>query len=116
MQAQEIAQTIAEILDEKQAKEIKIIKIGDLTVLADFFVVATGNSSTHVKTLSDEVEFQMAKKGLRPLYQDTGAKNWKALDYTFVIAHVFDDDARKFYNLEHLWADAEIIPFERDEK
>lgn len=109
-----IATKIASVLEDKQGREIQIIKIGDLSILADYFVIATGTSSTHIKTLVDEVDFQLSKERLKPKYQDTGAQNWKVLDYADVVLHVFDDEARKFYNLEHLWADGEKIAYERE--
>ena len=82
----------------------------DLTVLTDYFVIASGTSSTHVKSLADEVDFQLGQQGIQPMHTEgMDARNWIVLDYAEVIVHVFYPEARNFYDLEHLWADAEEV-------
>lgn len=115
MEIKKMAQEMVRILDAKLAKDIQVIQIDELSILADYFIMATGTSATHVKTLAEEVDFQMGQKhGLQPKYQDTGAPNWKVLDYIDVVVHVFDEQAREFYNLERLWADAKIVEIEME--
>ncbi len=93
-------------LDSKKAKDIKVLKVDDLTTLANYFVIASATSTTQVKALADEVEFKLGEKGVQPKsaegYQ---SKTWICLDYIDVIVHVFLETDREFYQLEHLWAD-----------
>ena len=111
MESKQLAEKIAHILNEKKAQDIQALKIQDLTVLADYFVLATGTSNTQVRALADEVEFVLAKEGIEPLHSEGyETKSWILLDYNSVIVHIFYPDARKFYDLERLWADA--VPVE----
>ena len=103
---EELAQAIADILDNKKAKDVKIIKVGDKTIIADYFVLANGNTSTHVRSLADEVEFKLAQAGVEAIRQEGGGETaWRVLDYSSVIVHVFDREAREFYNLDKLYCD-----------
>lgn len=106
----EIAQAIVKILDTKKASEIKLLKIDKKTIIADYFVICTGNSSTQIKTLADEVDYQLGV-GKVPYVRLEGADSneWKVIDCHDVIVHMFSDEARSFYKLEKLWADAEEI-------
>lgn len=106
----EIAQAIVKILDTKKASEIKLLKIDKKTIIADYFVICTGNSSTQIKTLADEVDYQLGV-GKVPYVRLEGADSneWKVIDCHDVIVHIFSDEARSFYKLEKLWADAEEI-------
>jgi len=118
MESLQLATAIAKVLDKKKASDVKVLKVRDLTVLADYFVIATGTSSTHVKSLAEEVEFQLGEREVKPLRTEGyDSKNWILLDYGTVIVHVFYPEARSFYDLEHLWADAEPVDvkFEEDE-
>ena len=102
----ELAEKIAEILDNKKAREVKVMKVGDKTIIADYFVLANGNSSTQVRALIDEVEYQMGRRGVNPARVEGGDGNsWRVLDYSSVIVHVFDREAREFYNLDKLYAE-----------
>ena len=113
MESLQLATAIARVLDKKKAGEVKVLKVRDLTVLADYFVIATGTSTTHVKSLAEEVEFQLDQQGVKPLRTEGyDSKNWILLDYGEVIVHVFYPEARRFYDLEHLWADAEECQME----
>ncbi|XOQ49213.1 MAG: ribosome silencing factor [Eubacteriales bacterium] len=106
----ELAKEAAKILDDKKAIDLKIIGIKDISVLADYFVLATGTSSTHVKSLADEIEFQLKQLGKSADHVEGYRSNsWVLLDYGSVIIHVFTSDAREFYNLDRLWQDGEIV-------
>ena len=106
MESKELAMQIAKLLDSKKATRVKVLKVRDLTVLADYFVIASGTSSTHVKSLAEEVEFQFKEKGVAPIRTEGfNTQNWFILDYANVIVHVFSPDARDYYDLDHLWAD-----------
>lgn len=104
--ALEVAEAIAEILDSKKAKDIKVIHVEDKTVISEYFVICTGNSSTQVKALAGEVEFRMEQRDLKP-YSVEGRDNnsWVLVDYSNVIVHIFSREAREFYNLDKLYED-----------
>jgi len=107
LESRELAKIAARALEGKKAKDIRILGVGDLTVLADFFVIATGTSSTHLRTLTGEVELLLKKHGQMPSHtegRDSG--NWLVLDYGSVIVHIFLEDTRSFYSLERIWSDA----------
>lgn len=110
MENKEMIKVTVNALNEKKAVDIRVIKIEKLSVVADYFVISNGTSSTHVKTLADEVEETLSKQGIEPLHRE-GYRHggWILLDYGSVIAHIFDKDARDFYQLERLWADGEKI-------
>ena len=108
--AKELALMAARALSDKKGREIQVLEIGDLTTLADYFVICTASSSTHVKTLTDAVEAAADDVG-EPVLRREGHRSgsWVLLDYGCVIVHVFQDEARKFYDLERLWSDAEVV-------
>ena len=110
MESKELAIRIAKILDKKMAEGLQVLSIRDLTVLADYFVIASGTSSTHVRSLADEVEFQLGQQGVEPQrVEGYEARNWILMDYGGVIVHIFYPEARSYYDLEHLWADAQPV-------
>ena len=111
MESKDLAVRIAQVLDKKKADSLKVLKVRDLTVLTDYFVIATGSSTTHVRSLAEEAEYQLGLEGEKPLRSEGwDTQRWILLDYGSVILHVFCPDARKYYDLEHLWADAEPVP------
>ena len=106
----EIAKRCAEILDNKKGIDVTVVKIDELSSIADYLVLATGTSSTHVKSLADEVEFQMKESGIMPGHIEGHRSNsWILIDYKDVIVHVFSSEARNFYNLDKLFEKGEII-------
>lgn len=101
-------------LDSKKAHDIKIIKVKDLTILANYFVIAAGTSTTQVKALADEVDYQLGLLGEQPKQiEGKQSSSWVVLDYIDVIFHVFYKDTREFYDLERLWQDGEIIDIQQ---
>ena len=104
--AKTLAEAIADVLDSKKGRDIKVIHVADKTVIADYFVLCTGNSSTQIKALAGEVEYRTEQRGLSP-YGVEGRDNnsWMILDYSHVIVHIFSREARDFYNLDNLYAD-----------
>ncbi len=111
-EAREVACEIARVLDSKRGKDIKIVHVEEKTVITEYFVICTGNSSTQVKALVGEVEFKLEERGVSP-YNVEGRDNnsWIVMDYSNVIVHVFSREARDFYNLDKLYGDAEEIEF-----
>ena len=107
---QQVAYEVTKALDEKKGIDIKLLKIDRVSSLADYFLICTGTSNTHVKTLCDYAEFTLENLG-EPLLGREGHRgnSWELLDYGTIVVHVFTDEARKFYDLERLWADAETI-------
>ena len=105
MTASDLAQKIKTILEDKKAKDIDVIDVSDKTILADFFVIATGTSTTHVKALADEVEYLLKEKDNRLVDHVEGfeSSRWILLDYGDVVVHVFHSEERDFYSLEKLW-------------
>ncbi|MBO4382718.1 MAG: ribosome silencing factor [Clostridia bacterium] len=108
MTSLEEAKRIAEVLDSKKAQEVKVLKVADLTFVAEYFVLATGTSSTQVKAMAEEVEYQMKEAGVAG-HLEGKASDWYLIDFGSVICHIFEPAARDYYNLERLWADAEEI-------
>ncbi len=104
--AKAVAEAIAEVLDSKKGKDIKVLYVEDKTVIAEYFVIATGNSSTQIKALAGEVEYRLEERGVTP-YSIEGRDNnsWMLLDYSNVIVHIFSREAREFYNLDKLYED-----------
>ena len=109
---EELAHAIFDVLDAKKAQNIKVLHVHDQTVITDYFVICTGNSSTQVKSLGGEVEFKLGLRGVDPLHFEGRDNNsWVVLDYSSVIVHVFNRENRDFYNLDKLYGDAEEIKF-----
>ena len=107
---EKIAYEVTKALDEKKGMDIKLLKIDKVSSLADYFLICTGTSNTHVKTLCDYAEYAMEQLGEPMLGREGHRGNaWELLDYGSVVVHVFTDEARAFYNLERLWADAEVV-------
>jgi len=105
-EAGELAEAIADVLDSKKGRDIKVLHVEDKTVIAEYFVLCTGNSSTQIKALAGEVEYRLEQRGLSP-YGIEGRDNnsWLVLDYSNVIVHIFSRESREFYNLDKLYAD-----------
>ena len=108
----DIAFSAANVLDQKNARDVKILKIEELTVLANFFVICTASTTTHIKTLTDELEKKLEEFGEHPIRREGyRSGGWILLDYGCVVVHVFLEELRGFYNLERLWGDAEQLEF-----
>lgn len=107
METIDILKIAAKALDDKKAVNIYGVKISELTVLTDYFLIANGTSTTHVRSLAEEVEDRLKLAGVMPVGIEGRATGWILLDYGSVVIHVFTPDARDTYSLEHLWADGE---------
>ena len=100
----------AKAISSKKGLNIKLIENGDISSLAAYMVIATGTSSTHVKAIADEVEYQLDEAGISVSHIEGYRSNsWILLDYVDVIVHIFSDEAREFYDLERLWQDGKEI-------
>ena len=107
---EKVAYAVVKALDDKLARDIKLLKTDQLTILADYFVICTATSTTQIKTLSDEVEKQLEELGEPPLRREGfRSGGWVIIDFGCVVTHIFLDETREFYGLERLWSDAEEI-------
>ena len=108
--ALDIAMEMVKILDSKKAGDIRLLHVEEKTVLTEYFVLCTGNSSTQVKSLADELEYQMERRNFPPVAEEgfDGA-TWVVTDFGPVIVHIFNRETRMFYNLEKLWSDSKEV-------
>ena len=106
----EIAYEVTKALDAKKGQDIQLLKIDQVSALADYFLICTGTSNTHVMTLCDYAEYTLEQLG-EPMLGREGHRgnSWELLDFGTIVVHVFTEEARQFYALERLWADAEKI-------
>ena len=110
LSAQKVAYEVTKALDEKKGLDIKLLKIDKVSSLADYFLICTGTSNTHVKTLCDYAEYTLEQLNEPMLGREGHRGNaWELLDYGTIVVHVFTEEARRFYDLERLWADAEQV-------
>ena len=110
MEPFEAAKLAVKALDDKQGADIRILKTEDLTVLADYFIICTANSNSHVRTLYDEVDKRLSMAGMPAIRREGNrSSSWLLLDFGSVIVHIFQRDTREFYNLERLWSDAQEL-------
>lgn len=110
MESIEIVKKVVKALDKHKAQEVTVLKIDDLTVVSDYFVIAGGTSNTQVKALAGTIEEELKKDGIELLHTEGfDSASWILLDYGGVIVHLFLKDSRMFYSLERLWSDAKEI-------
>ena len=106
----EVAKAIETFLDNKKGRDIKVLHVEDVTSIADYFVVCTATSNTHVKALSGELEYQLERRGVNAYHIEGRDNNsWVVLDYCNVIVHIFNREARDFYNLDKLYENTTAV-------
>lgn len=107
METKDIAQKIAAAANDKKAKDILLLNMEGLSPVTDFYVICSAGNSTLVKAIADNIENKLAEAGVHPTHKEGYADaRWVLLDYGDVVAHVFLEEERDFYNLEQLWVDA----------
>lgn len=108
--SKEMAKLAILALEDKKAEDIRVIDISEVSVLADYFIIADGNNRNQVQAMIDNVEETLGKAGYTPKqiegYQNA---NWVLMDYSDIIVHVFDKENRLFYDLERIWRDGKTI-------
>ena len=105
---------IVDILEEKKAKDISVINITDVSILADYFIICSGTSTTHIRTLADELEDKMKEAGYSLLHKEGyDSSRWVLLDYGDIVVHIFHEEDRNFYNLERLWSDGVFTKYKQ---
>ena len=114
MTSYELAVVLAKALDSKKGQDVKVLKTENLTTLGDYFVLCTATSNTQVRAMSDACEEAAEKIGESAHHiEGRGDGTWLLMDFSSVIVHVFTDEARKFYDLERLWGDAEELDMDQ---
>lgn len=109
----DLARLIADVLDDKKGTDIALLDVGDLLQITEVFVIATGTSRPHVKTLAEHVQERLKTLERRPLRSEgEGEAEWILLDYGDIVVHVFQDEPRDYYGLERLWGDAPQLAWE----
>jgi ribosome-associated protein len=106
----QLAEEIGKLIDDKKGDDIVILDLRGISTIADYFVIASGNSDRQVVAIADHVEDELAKQGVYTKYKD-GMKNgrWVVMDYIDILVHIFHKEERSYYNLERLWNDAKKI-------
>ena len=108
-----LSELVAEAASDKKARDIVILDMEGITLIADYFVICSANSTTQVQAIADSIEEKLTEQGVKPLrkegYRDS---HWVLLDYGACVAHIFVEEDRQFYNLERLWGDAKAVKYE----
>lgn len=105
-------EVIARLASEKKAMDIVILKMAEVSLVTDYFIICSANSTTQVRAIVDHVEEKLSEAGVEPLHKEGYREGrWILLDYSECILHVFVEEDRRFYNLEQLWGDAEALPY-----
>lgn len=109
-QANEMVKLAITALEDKKGEDIRVIDIREVSVLADYFLIASGSNGNQVQAMADNVEEELSKAGY-PCKQVEGyqSANWILMDYGDIIVHVFDKEDRLFYDLERIWRDGKIM-------
>lgn len=106
----ELADFIAKVMEDKKAEDIEVLEIKDLTVIADYFVICTGKSSTQISSICDEIQERLEEHGIKAGHiEGLRSNNWILMDYGSVVAHIFSPADRDFYKLDRIWADAKRL-------
>lgn len=111
--SKEMTKLAVQALEDKKAEDIHIIDISEISVIADYFIIAGGNNGNQVQALIDNVDDTLGRAGyLDRKVEGYNTANWVLMDYKDIIVHVFDKENRLFYNLERIWRDGKKIPLE----
>ena len=109
-QSKEMAKLAYTALSDKKGEDIKILNISEVTVLADYFIIASGSNRNQVQAMADNVEETLGKLGHEPKQiEGYQSGNWILMDYNDIIVHIFSDESRTFYDLERIWRDGKEV-------
>lgn len=109
MTSLDIVKAAVRAADSKKGRDLRVIKIRDISVLADYFVFVSGDSNTQTRAIAEEVEFKLGEAGEQPHHIEGLRSGWICLDYGSVVVHVFHTEQRQYFQLERLWEDGEEI-------
>lgn len=113
MTVEAMKEAICAAASEKKARDIVTMDMRELTPTTDYFVVCSANTATQVRAIADNIEEKLAESGVHFLHKEGYREGeWILMDYGDVVAHIFRQEAREYYALEHLWADAALTPYE----
>lgn len=116
MKSKELVDIIVNLIQSKKGFNITILNLKNLSAMADYFIICSGDATIHVKAIADEIDKKLRKEGIKSHNREGyNTLNWVLLDYFDVVVHVFKKDSREYYNLEKLWGDAEITEIENVE-
>ena len=108
--AKEMTRLALEALEDKKAEDIRIIDISEVSVVADYFIIASGSNRSQIQTLTDNVEEKLGRAGYPVKHiEGYGSANWILMDFGDIIVHIFDRENRLFYDLERIWRDGKTI-------
>ena len=113
MNCEKIIDIASNTLNDKKALNISALHIGELTVIAEYFILATATSNTHVKALADAVEEKLKSEGILPDHIEGKATGWILMDYNGVVIHIFSRETREFYDLDRMWDDGEKLDLDK---
>ncbi len=117
MNSSQLAEKLAKLAWEKKGNDISILDVRNLTDVTDYFILITGESEPHIKALSDHLEEKLKEENIRAWHKEGYQNlNWVLLDYIEVVAHIFRENTRQYYDIEKLWGDARIIRVQEDAK
>lgn len=106
----ELAKELVKVLDQKKARDIKLLRVADQTIIADYFIICAGTSNTNIKALAGEAEYKMSERGVMPLRMDGYSEGqWIVIDFGSVLVHIMNRENREFFKLEKLWSEAESV-------
>lgn len=109
----EMAKIAYKALDDKLGEDIRLLDISEVSVLADYFLIAHGNNKNQVKAMIDETDRLLSKAGYEPKHiEGNNNGTWSLMDYGDIIVHVFGKEDRYFYALERIWADGKVVDFD----
>lgn len=109
-QARDMASIAVKAIDDKLGKDIKVIDIANVSVVADYFIIASGANKNQVQAIVENVEDELAKAGHHPKQvEGYQTANWILLDYGDIIIHIFDEESRLFYDIERIWRDGQDV-------
>lgn len=111
LKSTELAHKIVDLVEDKQAVDIVLLDLRQVSLLADYFVICTSESTRQTQAIVNAVEQDLKTQGIRPFHAPEGSPDagWMLLDYADVVVHIFDAPTRSFYNLEGLWKDALVV-------
>ena len=109
-QSKEMTRLAIEALADKKAQDVRVIDIQNVTVIADYFIIASGLNANQVKALADNVEEKLGRAGFVPKQiEGYGSASWILMDYHDIIIHIFSEESRVFYDLERIWRDGKDV-------
>ena len=110
MQTIDLVKKIVEALEDKKAEDITVLDIGEVSSIADYFIIASGSNRNQVQAMADEVEERLYKAGYeQKQIEGYQTANWILMDYQDIIVHIFDEENRLFYDLERIWRDGKVV-------